>query len=161
MSINKSSLENQLDKKVQELITLVENYKNWEEYVSEDCQILIKTIIKNKNVSDSLKELNIKYSTARARLIRSINRIKNKNTSFMRNAKTIKAKELILLTEKDGWQNNLTNYEIMIVKEFKQVKNLHETGRRLNMSPSNVYATLYGNSQKQGVLNKIKKEKLC
>ena len=151
----------QLGEKTRELIELVEQTLNWEEYVSEDCQVLIKTLIKNKNMTNTLEELDIKYPTARARIIRSIDRIKSKNTSFMRNARSEKAQELISLTEKNGWENNLTTYEIILVKEFKQLKNLYATGRKLNIKPSNVYGMLYGNSQKQGILNKIKKEKTC
>ena len=151
----------QLGEKTRELIELVEQTLNWEEYVSEDCQVLIKTLIKNKNMTNTLEELDIKYPTARARIIRSIDRIKSKNTSFMRNARSEKAQELISLTEKNGWENNLTAYEVTLVKEFKQLKNLYATGRKLNIKPSNVYGMLYGNSQKQGILNKIKKEKTC
>ena len=40
----------QLGEKTRELIELVEQTLNWEEYVSEDCQVLIKTLIKNKNI---------------------------------------------------------------------------------------------------------------
>ena len=151
----------QLGEKTRELIELVEQTLNWEEYVSEDCQVLIKTLIKNKNMTNTLEELDIKYPTARARIIRSIDRIKSKNTSFMRNARSEIAQELISLTEKNGWENNLTAYEVILVKEFKQLKNLYATGRKLNIKPSNVYGMLYGNSQKQGILNKIKKEKTC
>lgn len=161
MPVTRNLSGKQLGEKTKELISLVENNEDWKEYVSEDCQILIKTLIKNKNMTDTLEELNIKYPTARARIVRSIDRIKSKNTSFMRNGKSKQAKELISLTEQDGWEKNLTNHEIKIVKEFKRLKNLYATGRELNISPSNVYGILYGNSQKQGIINKIKKEKTC
>lgn len=151
----------QLGEKTRELLDLVEKNNDWEKYVSDDCKVLIKVLMKNKNMTDTLEELNLKYPTARARILRSIERIKNKNTSFMRNGKSENSQELLSLVSKKGWEKNLTDYEIKIVKEFKVNKNFYKTGRMLNIQPSNVYGILYGNSQKKGVINKIKKENLC
>lgn len=149
----------QFGSKIQELFKLIETEENWEQYVSDDAKKIIKSLYKNKNMTNTLEELNIKYPTARAHIVKSLERIQNKKLNYLRNGKAVNAQELLKLTETPGWEVNLTQREISLVNEFKDCKNVYEVGRRLNVSPGNVYATLYGNTQKQGVLSKIESNK--
>jgi DNA-binding NarL/FixJ family response regulator len=153
-------MNNRFGSKVNKLFNLIDETDNWERYVSNKTVRIIKTLRKNQSMKDTLRELDMKYTTARAHLVRAIKRIKNKKTKYLRKGQSKKAQQLFELMETtSNWKEPLTDREVKLANFFKRYKNFHKVGRKLSLAPSNIAGTLYGNSQKLGVIGKLKEYK--
>ena len=142
-------------KKIYELLDIVKTTENWQEYVSEQTVTIINTLKTKNNIVEVLEELDIKYTTAHAHLIRAIKRIQEKDVEFLRDGKSPNAKKLFELMNTPEWQKSLTDKEVLIALAFRKYKNFYDCGKALKIAPSNIAAVLYGNSQKKGVIKKI------
>lgn len=142
-------------KKIHELLSIVDNTKDWKNYVSEQTVTIINTVQEKNNIIEVLEELDMKYTTAHAHLIRAIKRIQEKDVEFLRDGKSPNAQKLFELMNNKGWKKNLTVKEVQITESFKKHKNFYDCGKELKIAPSNVAAILYGNKQKKGVIKKI------
>ena len=147
---------NQLGSKVKKLFILIENIDNWEKYVAPSTVKVVKTVYELKNMTEALEKLDMKYTTARAHLMRALERIDKKKLDHLRNGLSSKALELFSLMNTDNWKDGLTDREIEMAETFRETKSFYEAARKLSISPSVVSITLYGNTQKVGVLKKIK-----
>lgn len=157
MPVKKKLTGNQFGAKVKELFRVIENTEDWEKYVAPLTAKVVNEIHTRKNMTESLEKLNMKYTTARAHLMRALDRVRNKKLDRLRGGQSRQATKLLALMDNAGWENGLTDKEIEIAKTFRRTKNFYETGRQLNLEPSNIAITLYGSTQKLGVINKIKK----
>lgn len=158
MPVTRNLIGNQLGSKVQELFKLIEQTPNWEMFVSDQTEHVVKTLYKHKNMTDSLEELGMKYTTARAHLLRAIERITEHKVDFLRKGESKQAQQLFSLMDSiPCWENIVTEREAMLAKKFRKVKSFYELGRELNQSPGNIAATLYGSTQKMGVVGKLLK----
>lgn len=156
MPVQRNLTGKQFGPKIKELLSLIEKTKDWEKYVNEETKVLINTLNKNKNMTETLEELDLKYVTARARLMNALDRISNKKTEYLRNGKSKKAQELFILMKIPNWKEYLTDKEIQYAELFKEHKNLNEVARIMRVAPSNVSKLLYGDNQYRGAVNKIK-----
>lgn len=147
---------NRNGKKTEELLDIMECTPEWGNYVTNKAKLVLTTLYKTKSMSDTLVELNMKYNTARSHMIRGLERIKNKKKNHLRNGRSEKAEELFNLMENKNWKNNLTVKEIELAELFRQHKNFYRIAEIKDLSPGNIAGTLYGNSQKPGVVGKIK-----
>lgn len=145
--------------KLNELCILIENNKNWKDYVEEKNIYLLENYYQNRDINKVLTDGNISYGNFKAKALTSIDRIKNKNTNRIRNGKSEKAKKLLELLELDNWTSVLTEREIKYAKLFKDHKNFYSVGRMLNVNPSNVAGALYGTNQRKGVISKLEQLK--
>lgn len=159
MPVQRNLTGKQFGSKIKELFDIIENTPDWEYYVSNKTKDIIKTLYENKNMTDTLEQLDLKYITARSHIIRAIDRISNKRTDHLRKGKSQSAQELFELMENQNWKEGLTEKEILLAENYKHYKNFYEVGRQLNLAPSNIAITLYGSNQKCGVIEKIKKNK--
>lgn len=148
---------NQFGSKIKELFTLIEKTDNWEQYVAPQTAEVVNTVHDLKNMTEALEQLNMKYTTARAHLMRALDRIENKKLDRLRDGLSRQAQKLLDLMENDEWKDGLTDREIEIAEMFRETKNFYETARQLAIQPSAVAITLYGSTQKLGVVNKIKR----
>lgn len=149
----------QFGNKIKELFELIETTPDWDKYVSDQTAEIVKTLYANKNMNDTLDQLDVKYTTARAHLIRAIERIKEQKLDYLRAGQSKMAQRLFNLMDKPDWEKALTEQEIVLATKFKEKKNFYEVGRELNVAPGNIAATLYGSTQKLGVIGKIEKQK--
>lgn len=157
MPVKRTLTGKQFGGKVKELFQLVESTPDWEQYVSEQTATVVKTLYKNKNMTETLEELDMKYTTVRAHLLRAIERIETQKKNYLREGQSEQAQQLLTLMDKPDWKVGLTENEINLAETFKKVRNFYEVGRMLNIKPSNVAITLYGSNQKLGVVGKIQK----
>lgn len=148
----------QLGNKVHDLFNLIETVDDWEKYVSSKTEEIVKTLYKTKVIKDSMDELGLKYSTIRSHLMRARERIKDRRVDYLRNGESKMSQQLFSLMEIKGWQKNLTDHEILLAKEYKKEKNFYQVARKLGLTPGNIAGTLYGNTQKLGVIEKIKEQ---
>jgi predicted transcriptional regulator len=148
----------QFGSKIKELFLLIEKTPNWDKYVSEQTTKVIKTLYATKNMNDTLEKLDMKYTTVRAHLIRAIDRIKEQRKNYLRDGQSELAQRLFVLMDNPEWSKSLTTYEKTLAEKFKEKRNFYEVGRELNITPGNIAATLYGNTQKLGVIGKIQKQ---
>lgn len=148
---------NQFGSKVKELFTVIEKTNNWEQYVAPQTARVVNTVHDLKNMAEALKKLNMKYTTARAHLMRALDRIENKKRDGLRGGLSRQANILLTLMENPKWKGCLTEREIEVAEKFRDTKNFYEAARQLNIQPSVVAITLYGSTQKLGVLNKVKR----
>lgn len=146
--------------KIKELFLLIEKVPDWDKYVSEQTAVIIRTLYSNKNMNDTLEQLDMKYTTVRAHLTRAIDRIKEQRKDYLRDGRSELAQRLFALMDNPEWTKSLTDYEKVLAEKFKEKKNFYEVGRELNITPGNIAATLYGNTQKLGVIGKIEKQKI-
>ena len=142
-------------KKIHELLEIVNTTDNWQQFVSNQTVNIINTLKTKNNIVELLEELDMKYTTAHAHLIRAIKRIQERDVEFLRDGKSPNAKKLFELMESSIWKENLTDKEIEIALSFREHTNFYDCGKALKMAPSNVAAILYGNKQKKGVIKKI------
>jgi DNA-binding CsgD family transcriptional regulator len=149
----------QFGSKIKRLFELIEVIPNWEDYISDTSKIIIKTLYANKNMTQTLEELNIQYPKARAHIVRAIDRIENCKVDHLRQGLSQQAQELFKLMEDPDWRLCLTSNEVLLAEKFKECKNFYQVARELNLTPGNIAATLYGSTQKIGVINKIKQFK--
>lgn len=149
---------NKFGKKMKELISLVESTENWEEYVEPNTVVLINDLIAKENISSVMEEHDLSYNNLRAKYLTALDRIKNNNKERIRNGGSEKARLLFDLVDSTAnWKSVLTNREIKYVESFKTHKNFYEVGRILNAKPGNIAGTLYGTSQRDGVIDKLKR----
>ena len=157
MPVKRNLTGNQFGSKVKELFELIEKNHDWEKYVSDKTKLVVKTLYKNQNMTNTLEELDMKYITARSHIIRAVDRIKEKKTDYLRQGQSKQAQKLFKLMEEENWQEGLTENEIKLAEAFKKHKSFYEVGRKFDIAPSNVAMTLYGSNQKLGVISKINK----
>lgn len=151
---------NKFGKKMKELCEVVAAEPNWREYVEEGTVELIEDLFVIQNLSLVIEKHDLNYPNIRAKYLTALDRIKSKNTSKIRNGKSDKAKKLLdLIDGSDDWKTPLTDKEILLADLFRKHKNFYEVGRILDIKPSNVAGTLYGTSQRKGVINKIESYK--
>ena len=148
----------QLGSKVKELFKLIEETPNWEQYVAPLTKHVVEVLYQKGNMTDTLEELDMKYTTARAHLMRALERISSKKSDKLRGGKSRQSQQLLDLMTGMYWKNGLTNHEVNVAESFMREKNFYEVARQLNMKPGNVAITLYGSTQKLGVINKIKRQ---
>ena len=150
-------VNNQFGNKTLELFELMENTENWEQYVTEKTANIVKYVKEHQSMNQACDYFDVGYPTIRSHILKAIERIKSKNTEFRRSGQSKLARELFSLMENTpNWEDSVTKYEAELAKKFKEVKNFYQLGKELNMAPSNIAGTLYGTSQKIGVINKIK-----
>ena len=140
---------------LKELCILIDNNPNWRDYVEEKSIKFLEAFYVTKDLNFVLSDGKISYGNFKAKVIASVDRIKNKNTSRIRNGKSDKAKKLLELLNQEGWKEPLTDREIMYAELFKKHKNFYTVGRLLDVNPSNVAGALYGTNQRKGVINKL------
>ncbi|AEO93775.1 gp517 [Bacillus phage G] len=148
--------------KTLELFDLMEKTPDWEKYVSEKTGEII-TFLKE---TQSMKETEdffgeggepMPYITIRSHILKAIDRIKHKKTTFRQGGRSAKSKELFRLMEiTPNWEEYVTHYEAELAKKYREVKSFSKLGEELNIAPSNIAGTLYGSTQKLGVIGKIK-----
>lgn len=148
---------NQFGSKIKELFTLIEATKDWEKYVAPQTAEVVNTVYDLKNMAEALDKLDMKYTTARAHLMRALERIGNKKLDRLRDGLSRQAQRLLDLMEDENWKDGLTDREVEVAEMFHDTKNFYEAARQLDISPSSVAITLYGSTQKLGVVNKIKR----
>lgn len=140
-----------------ELFELMDTVENWEQYLTEDTADIVKHLRITESVVETAEHFELKYPTVHANILRAIDRIKNKRTDFKRGGKTKQARELFELMDKvENWKEFVTDYEAFLAEQYRKVKNFYELGRILDLKPSNIATTLYGSTQKIGVIGKIK-----
>jgi hypothetical protein len=147
----------QFGQKVNELFDIIESTPDWDKYVTRKTAAVIRTLIKTQSMTDTMNEFNMKYITVRSHILKAIERISKKDTEFTRDGQSKQAKELFELMETiPNWTEYVTFHEAEIALCYKDVKNFYEVGRRLGLKPGNIAGTLYGTTQKIGVIAKIK-----
>ena len=100
---------NKFGKKLKELINLVETTSDWDKYVDNHTKLLIDDLMQLKNISAITAKNNISYGNLRNKYLIALRRIKEKDNSQMRGAKSKKALYLFELLEKNpNWENCLT-----------------------------------------------------
>jgi len=144
--------------KIKELFELIEKNPDWEKYVSDRTAIVINTLYKYMNMNQTLEELDMKYTTARAHLIRGLERVKEQRLDYLHDGQSEMAQRLFALMDNPEWDKTLTDHEKILAQKFKEKKNFYEVGRELKVTPGNIAATLYGSTQKLGVIGKIEKQ---
>lgn len=146
-------------KKMKYLFELIESNPDWEKYVQPKTAHIVKTVYQNQSMIDSEKELDMKYITIRSHLIKALKRIVDKNTDFKQGGGGEQAQELFtLMDDISEWKEYVTIHEAELAEKFKEVKNFYEVARQFNLSAGNIAGTLYGTTQKIGVINKIKQK---
>ena len=154
------STYNKFGKKIRELIYLVNNTEDWEQYVENNTVKLINDLLTYNNISTVMEKNDIKYNNLRSKYLNAAKRIKEKDKTRIRSGKSIKAQQLFSLMESTpNWQDVLTEKEVIYVLSFEKYKNFYEVGRQLNANPSNIAGAIYGTKQRLGAIGKIKKLK--
>jgi DNA-binding CsgD family transcriptional regulator len=154
-------INKQFGKKTRDLLNLIDTTPDWEQYVTDKTAEVVKMIHVNQSMQDTMDELDMKYTTVRSHLLRAFDRISEKRTDFRRGGKSDLAQELFdLMDNVDNWEAYVTNYEAQLAQQFRDVKNFYELGRQLSIAPGNIAGTLYGTTQKVGVIGKIKEKLL-
>ena len=157
MSAMRNLTGKQFGPKIQELFHLMETVKDWEQYVPLESIRVVKRLYELKNMTDTSEELEMKYVTVREHALRTARRIKEKKLDYLRDGRSALAQRLFDLMDRDGWERGLTENEIMLAKRFREVKSFYELARQLELVPGNIAATLYGSTQKLGVIHKIER----
>ena len=153
---NKQPVNKRFGEKVNELFYLMNNTPNWEKYVSEKTGQVITVLKETQSIKETEEIFEMKYITVRSHIIKAVDRIKNKKTDFRRGGKSKRAQELFsLMDNTPNWEQYVTHYEAELAKKYKEVKNFYRLGEELNLAPSNIACTLYGSTQKLGVIGKI------
>jgi PHP family Zn ribbon phosphoesterase len=143
--------------KINILKELIQNDKNWRNYLSSKTTNIVEKLIETNNVMETSRITNSLYITIHSNLIKAIDRITKKETTFKREGRTSLSIKLFELMEGvEDWETYVTPEEAKIAKCFKEQKNFYEVSRRLNLKPSNVASALYGNTQRFGVITKLK-----
>lgn len=151
----------QFGEKTREVFKLIESNPDWEKYVTDNTAEIVKYVKKSQSMQETMQEFDMKYTTVRSHILRASDRIKNKRTDFRHEGRSKLARELFnLMDNVNNWEQYVTTYEAELAKKFKEEKNFYEMGRKLNISPGNIAGTLYGTTQKVGVIGKIKERRL-
>ena len=157
MSATKNLTGKQFGPKIQELFRLMETVKAWEQYVPLESIRVVKKLYELRNMTDTSEQLDMKYVTVREHALRAARRIKEQKLDYLRDGRSALAQRLFDLMSKDDWKIGLTEQEVMLAEKFREVKSFYELGRQLDLVPGNIAATLYGSTQKLGVINKIER----
>lgn len=148
---------NQFGTKVNELFELIEKNPDWDKYVTNSTAAIIRTLIKTQSMQDTMNEFDMKYVTVRANILRAIERISNKDTQFKREGKSKQAQVLFdLMDSTPDWKDFVTDHEAELAEHFRDIRNFYKLGRITGLAPGNIAGTLYGTTQKIGVIAKIK-----
>lgn len=148
---------NQFGNKVNELFHLLDTVEDWDKYVTRKTASVVRTLQKTQSMNETMAEFNMKYVTVRSHVLRAIERITKRDTVFKREGKSQQSQELFeLMDTVEDWEVYVTDNEADLAKQFRDIKNFYELGRMLNLAPSNIAGTLYGTTQKIGVIAKIK-----
>lgn len=141
-----------------ELFEAMNKEPEWEKYVSVKTAKVIKVFYEIQNMNETCRVLgHMKYTTVRSHIIRALNRITEKKTDFKHGGKSEQAQELFdLMDNVTEWPKFVTNQEYELATKFRQVRSFYELGRQLNLKPGNIAGTLYGTTQRIGVIGKIK-----
>lgn len=143
--------------KIEELFDLINEVEDWEQYVTEKTANVVKYLYKCQSMLETEQHFDMKYTTVRAHLLRAISRISERRTDFKREAKSDQALELFeIIDNTPNWKDFVTDNEAMLAEKFREVKSFYELGRMLDLVPGNIAGTLYGSTQKLGVIGKIK-----
>lgn len=145
--------------KLIELHQVIDETPEWEQYVSKKTAEVVNYVIESQSTDDAMKHFDMKYTTVRSHLLRALERVSTKKTDFKRYGKSEQATELFdLMDNTPNWKEYVTDNEVFLAEEFKKVRNFYELGRMLDLAPSNIAGTLYGTTQKIGVVGKIKQK---
>lgn len=137
---------------------VVKKDENWRDYVNTETVVLIEDLFKYQNLTIVAKIHNMKYISLRSKYLTACKRIKNKSKDYMRNGKSEKAQKLFgLINKLPDWKKGLTDTEILYTEKFLKLKNFHAVGKELNSAPSNIAGTIYGTTQRSGVMEKLEK----
>lgn len=150
------AVNKQFGEKTLELFDLMESTENWEQYVTKKTAEIVQSVKDTQSMQETMENFDMKYTTVRSHILKAIDRIKNERTDFSRQGKSDLAQELFKLMEIPNWESTVTHYESELAKKYKEVKNFYKLGKELNISPGNIAGTLYGTTQKLGVIGKIK-----
>lgn len=143
--------------KIEELFELIKVEEDWETYVSPRTAEIVKSIYENQSMNKTMQEHNMKYTTVRSHLLRALDRIQEKRTDFKRNGQSDQAQELFdLMDNTPDWKEYVTDKEAELAERYREIRNFYELGRELELHPGNIAGTLYGTTQKIGVVGKIK-----
>lgn len=156
MAIERKS-GNQLGSKAKMLFELMNNISDWELYVNEKTAEIVKKLYETRSMTITGNYFNMKYITVRSHILKAIERISSKRVDFNRNGQSPLAQKLFILMDSPDWKVKLTEHEIMLAEKFKESRNFYAVARDLNLLPGNIAATLYGSTQKLGVIGKIEK----
>lgn len=174
--MEKRAINPQFGKKMRRLFELIETVEDWEQYVTEETAEIVKYVYDVQSMKVAESGLSMKAPTIRAHLLRAMDRISEKNTTFKHGGKSELAQELFaLMDEVPNWEEYVTEYEAMLAKTFREVKNFYklseifgldkfvtgDDGKEKKISGGgNIAGTLYGTTQKVGVIGKIKEARL-
>jgi hypothetical protein len=162
--------------KIREVFELMENTPDWEKYVTEKTANVVKYLKESQSMIDTEKKFSMKYITVRSHVLRAGERIKSRDSEFKHEGKSKLAKELFeLMDTVENWEQYVTPYEAELAKKFKEVCNFYKLSTLLGMDKivldkngkekiisgaGNIAGTLYGTTQKIGVIGKIKERRL-
>lgn len=143
--------------KVNELFEIMETTPDWEQYVTKKTSEICKKLYDNQSMNETMEYFDMKYITVRAHLLRAIERISDKRTDFKREGKSDQAQELFeLMDSVENWKEYVTDNEANMAEEYRKVRNFYRLSESLGVAPGNIAGTLYGTTQKMGVITKIK-----
>ena len=135
----------------------METVENWEKYVTQKTANICKTLYDTQSMNETMEIFDMKYVTVRAHLMRAIERISDRRTDFKREGKSDQAQELFeLMDTVPNWKEYVTDHEANMAEEFRKVRNFYKLSEVLGVAPGNIAGTLYGTTQKMGVITKIK-----
>lgn len=147
-------------KKILDLFKLINEDENWEKYVQPNTANVVKTMYKLQSFIDAERELDMKTTTIRSHLLRALSRIEEKKTDHKRDALGDLSIELFRLVDStENWKDYVTNHEVELVETYRDVKNFYEVARLLGLNENNagnIAGTLYGTTQKIGVIGKLR-----
>lgn len=143
--------------KVKELFELMETVEDWEQYVTSKTADICTFLYNSQSMNETEKHFGMKYITVRAHLMRAVERISERRTDFKREGKSDQAQELFeLMDTVSSWEDYVTDHEANMAKEFRKVRNFYKLSKIIGVAPGNIAGTLYGTTQKMGVITKIK-----
>jgi hypothetical protein len=169
--MEKRPINKQFGKKIRALFELIENTENWEQYVTDETAEVVKYVYDVQSIKIAESGLNMLGVTIRAHLLRALDRITDKNTEFKHGGKSELAQELFnLMDTVPNWEKYVTEYEALLAKTFREVRNFYKLAEVLGLNKvnaegkvisgaGNIAGTLYGTTQKMGVIGKIKEGK--
>lgn len=143
--------------KVNELFELMETVEDWKKYVTSKTADICTYLYNCQSMNETMDHFDMKYITVRAHLMRAAERISDRRTDFKREGKSDQAQELFeLMDTVEDWEEYVTEHEANMAKKFREVKNFYKLSEVLGVAPGNIAGTLYGTTQKMGVITKIK-----
>ena len=123
--MEKQASGNRLGKRNKDLLILIDNTENWEQYVNEKTATIVKSLKKTKSMLETSNLLDMKYITVRDYLLRAAKQIGDKKLDPSRIEKSQLANELFDLMNLPTWKVGLTDKEIVLAEKFKELKNFY------------------------------------